>query len=368
MKTKFHFITLLIVILGGVTFVSCSGDDDNDTKDNKETIEGVWALESNPYAVNIDIPWDAAFGETYIKYDKDGTINLYEAYYNKDMKLLHVISDVNTSAYSVDLKNGKLTVTGGPKAGTYTRKNESQVSDIINYEPYRTFKINNAEFKMIKVLGGTFTMGCDNPEGDLTNPEYYGPEHQVTLSTYYIAETETTQGLWMALMDEANPSVNVGFYKPVDNVSWLDCQDFISALNDKTGEKFSLPTEAQWEFAARGGTQSKGYKYAGSDNIRDVAWYLDNSSGVSHVVKSKMPNELGIYDMTGNEVEWCLDGNNKYTSESQIDPVSPPNSGNYMQRGGNMRFNDWMCLPYMRYFGFQSNKIGGVGFRLALAI
>lgn len=368
MKTRFFFSTLLIAFLIGVTFVSCTGDDDNDDNGNKETLVGVWALDSNPYAVNMDIPWDAAFGETYIKYDQDGTINLYEAYYNKNMKLLHVNSDVNTSTFNVELKNGKLIVTGGSKAGTYTRMNESQVSDVINYEPYRIFKINNAEFKMIKVLGGTFTIGSDNPEGESTNPETCGPEHQVTLSTYYIAETETTQGLWMALMDEANPSVNVGFYKPVDNVSWLDCQDFISALNDKTGEKFSLPTEAQWEFAARGGTQSKGYKYAGSDNIRDVAWYMDNSSGVSHVVKSKMPNEIGIYDMSGNLIEWCLDGNNNYTSESQIDPVAPPNSGNYMQHGGSMWHDDWTCIPYIRWFGFQSNRIQCVGFRLALTI
>ena len=368
MNTKLFFSSLLIAIICGVTSVSCSSDDDNGDNGSKDMAEVVWALESNPYPVKMDVPADAALGETYFKYDKDGTIKFYEAYYNKNMKLLHVISDVNTSDVNAEMKNGKMVVTGGSKPGTYTRKSESQVADIINYEPNRTFKINNAEFKMIKVLGGTFTMGCENPEEGVQNPEIFAPEHQVTLSTYYIAETEATQGLWMALMDEANPSVFVGFYNPVDNVSWLDCQQFITKLNDKTGEKFSLPTEAQWEFAARGGSQSKGFTYAGSNNIRDVAWFMDNSSGVTHVVKSKTPNELGIYDMCGNVIEWCLDGNNKYTSESQIDPVAPLNGGNYIMRGGSWKEEAWTCLPYIRWVGFQSNKNYSTGFRLALAI
>jgi len=154
-------------------------------------------------------------------------------------------------------------------------------------------KVGDVSFNMIHVEGGTFEMGDGKDR------------HQVTLSSYYIGETEVTQELWNAVMGN-NPSHFMGENHPVEQISWIDCQNFINKLSQITGKTFSLPTEAEWEFAARGGNKSKGYKYSGSDNIEDVAWFFGNTSS-THDVKTKQPNELGIYDMSGNVWEWCSD-------------------------------------------------------------
>ncbi len=153
-----------------------------------------------------------------------------------------------------------------------------------------TFTINGLSFKMIHVKGGAFVK-----DGKL-----------IKLPDYYIGETPVTQALWTAVRD-SNPSLNVGDENPVENVSYLECGTFIDLLNDSTGEKFTFPTEVQWEFAAIGGMKSKGYQYSGSDNIDEVAWYRDNSDNHTHPVALKKPNELGIYDMTGNVNEFCSD-------------------------------------------------------------
>ncbi|MBQ0015371.1 MAG: formylglycine-generating enzyme family protein, partial [Bacteroidales bacterium] len=150
---------------------------------------------------------------------------------------------------------------------------------------------------MVEVSGGTFKMGATSEQGsDAWNDEK--PVHNVTLSSYYIGLTEVTQELWQAVMG-SNPSYFKGLYRPVENVSWDDCQTFISRLNSLTGKNFRLPTEAEWEFAARGGTKSRGYKYSGSNTLDDVAWHVGNSGDKTHDVGTKAPNELGIYDMSG---------------------------------------------------------------------
>ena len=190
----------------------------------------------------------------------------------------------------------------------------------------KVFTANGVSFKMIAVKGGTFQMGSDDG---------YNAVHQVTLSDYYIGETEVTQELWNAVMG-SNPSYFTGnMQRPVEQVSWIDCQTFISKLNQLTGATFRLPTEAQWEYAARGGNQAQGRLYSGSNTIDNVAWYGSNSSSTTHPVKTKAPNELGIYDMSGNVWEWCSDCYGSYSSAAQTDPTGPSKGSHRVIRGGS---------------------------------
>ena len=157
--------------------------------------------------------------------------------------------------------------------------------------------VNGVSFEMARVEGGTFRMGATSEQEDEADSDET-PVHSVTLSGYYIGKTEVTQALWQAVMG-SNPSRFKGSDLPVECVSWNDCQEFIKKLNRLTGRNFRLPTEAEWEFACRGGNNSRGYKYSGSNDIDNVAWYWDNSGEKTHPVGTKAPNELGIYDMSG---------------------------------------------------------------------
>lgn len=195
-----------------------------------------------------------------------------------------------------------------------------------------TIRIGDVNFVMVKVSGGTFTMGATPEMKDPADDEK--PTHKVTLSSYYIGETEVTQALWKAVMG-SNPSEFKGDDLPVESVSWDDCQTFISRLNALTGKRFRLPTEAEWEFAARGGNQSRHTQYSGSSRIDDVAWYDDNSGWETHPVKTKQPNELGIYDMTGNVWEWCQDWDGRYSSDAQTNPSGASSGAFRVFRGGN---------------------------------
>ena len=160
------------------------------------------------------------------------------------------------------------------------------------------FTVNGVSFEMVRVEGGTFRMGATS-EQEADDWDREKPVHSVTLSSYYIGKTEVTQALWKAVMG-SNPSYFKSDNQPVENVSWNDCHEFIRKLNALTGQNFRLPTEAEWEFACRGGNNSRGYKYSGSNNLGSVAWYDGNSGNKTHPVGTKAPNELGIYDMSGN--------------------------------------------------------------------
>ena len=203
----------------------------------------------------------------------------------------------------------------------------------VNNGSTHTFIANNVMFEMVRVEGGTFTMGATAEQAsDAFSDEL--PTHKVTLSPFLIGKYEVSQTLWLAVMGE-NPSVNTGINLPVDNVTWNECQTFITKLNELTGKNFRLLTEAEWEYAARGGNKSKGYKYSGSNNLGDVAWYIDNSNNTSHAMGTKAPNELGIYDMTGNVMEWVSDWKGSYSSGAQTNPTGP-DSGTYrVNRGGS---------------------------------
>ena len=233
-----------------------------------------------------------------------------------------------------------------------------------------TIKVNGVSFKMVKVKGGSLTLNMELP----ITPQfilYRDSTLDVTLDDYSIGQTEVTQALWQAVMG-SNPSYfssnNVNYNendervfeddlnRPVEWVSWNDCQDFISKLNELTGRHFRIPTEAEWEFAARGGNKTHGYPYAGSENIDEVAWCGENSNSMTHPVGQKMPNELGLFDMTGNVREWCLD----------FEGIRSADGTRYnfrIVRGGSY---------YMNYFVWnrdratQGIRSSGIGLRLAM--
>lgn len=225
-----------------------------------------------------------------------------------------------------------------------------------------TFTVNGTSFKMIHVDGGSYLMGAT--QYDLQAYANETPAHVVTLSPYCIGETEVTQELWTAVMGN-NPSYNADNLQcPVENVSWLDCQSFVDKLNELTGRQFRLPTEAEWEFAARGGIESHGYKYAGSDSIDDVAWYYDFDEQ-THAVGGKAPNELGLYDMSGNVMEWCSDWHGHYKPGLQRNPTGPRNGEYRVCRGGFWESEPSHCTVSYRVPVSPEDHSSGLGFRLA---
>ena len=224
---------------------------------------------------------------------------------------------------------------------------------------------NGISIEMVKVEAGTFMMGA-TPE--MENPfDNEKPTHQVTLTNdYYIGKYEVTQALWQAVMGK-KPSRFKGDNLPVVSVSWNDCQKFISKLNRKTGKKFRLPTEAEWEYAARGGKKSRCYQYSGSNNISDVAWYYNNSCSKTYIAGSKQANELGIYDMSGNVKEWCQDWFGSYSSSSQVNPTGA-NSGSYcVGRGGSWNCVAGSCNPSTRFSFAPDDRYDDLGLRLVLS-
>ena len=225
-------------------------------------------------------------------------------------------------------------------------------------------EVKGITFNMVRVEGGTFDMGATpeqvNPDDDEK------PVHKVTLSSYYIEETEVTQALWQAVMG-SNPSKFKGDNLPVETVSWVDCQTFIERLNTITHRKFRLPTEAEWEFAARGGNKSRHTQYSGSDNLDEVAWYDGISNGKTHPVKSKKANELGIYDMSGNVWERCQDWHDKYDSTPQNNPTGPSSGSYIICRGGGWLYDAEFCRLTYRNVNSPDDRYNSFGLRLVLS-
>ena len=216
---------------------------------------------------------------------------------------------------------------------------------------------------MIRVEGGTFMMGATSEQKEDAGIDEK-PVHQVTLSSFSIGKYEVTQEEWEAVMGN-NPSKFKGVRLSVEQVSWNDCQTFIRKLNQMTGKQFRLPTEAEWEYAARGGSKSRGYKYAGGNVIGSVAWYDDNSGSKTHEVGKKQPNELGLYDMGGNVWEWCQDWYGSYSSSSQTNPKGPSSGSSRVYRGGSWLFNARYCRVSDRYNGTPVDRYSNLGLRLA---
>jgi len=243
-----------------------------------------------------------------------------------------------------------------------------------------TETIKGVSFDMLYVEGGTFMMGATEEQGD----DAYGyekPVHSVTLSDYYIGKFEVTQGLWEEVMGTTiheqrikaghSSTYGVGSDYPMYYVNWEEAQEFCTRLGQLTGKNYALPTEAQWEYAARGGVKSRGYKYSGSNTIGNVAWYRDNSSSSTHPVATKQPNELGLYDMSGNVWEWCSDWYDwygYYSSESQSNPTGPSTGSRRVLRGGSWSFNARSCRVSNRLYSYPSSRYFNSGFRVVLLL
>jgi formylglycine-generating enzyme required for sulfatase activity len=235
---------------------------------------------------------------------------------------------------------------------------------------------------LVLVEGGSFMMGSEKGEKGSCDDEH--PLHEVRLSAYHISKYPVTQAQWQAVMGnnpshfkEAltmvrlmsmmhNQSHFKGDTRPVENVSWEDCQEFIKKLNQLTGKQYRLPTEAEWEYAARGGNKSRGYTYSGSDNLDEVGWYDENSGDETHAVGQKKPNELGLYDMSGNVWEWCNDwyDSDYYGKSPTSNPQGASSGSSRVNRGGSLRNDAQNCRSVLRYDDTPSSRYGNLGFRL----
>ena len=214
------------------------------------------------------------------------------------------------------------------------------------------------EIEMVFVQGGTFQMGSNDGES------YEKPVHTVTVSDFYIGKTEITQKQWRDIMGN-NPSYYTNCDNcPVEQVSWDDIQDFLQKLNQKTDKSYRLPTEAEWEYAAKGCNKSKGYTFSGSNSLGDVAWFNDNSGSKTHPVAQLQPNELGVYDMSGNVWEWCSDWYGDYVGYAQTNPKGPASGSSRVLRGGGWGGTLQFCRAASRNRINPDYRDSPVGFRL----
>lgn len=236
----------------------------------------------------------------------------------------------------------------------------------------RAYTVNGVRFIVQYVKGGTFMMGA-TPEQEKSAYNVEKPAHEVTLDDFYIGRYEVTQDLWIAVMGEDSLLTRTwnrygrGDNYPAYMVSWDDCKIFIEKLRKLTGAKFRLPTEAEWEYAARGGVKSKNYKFSGSNDANDVSWYNRSIPKYGPMpVGMKLPNELGIYDMSGNVWEWCEDVFGRYTEEPQINPIRNSPGVNHVLRGGSWTRSSRLSRVSNRGYNKTDARYNYNGFRLVM--
>lgn len=239
----------------------------------------------------------------------------------------------------------------------------------------RVFHVNHIPFKMVFVKGGDMQLGCNENRDDSCKTTET-PAHTVTLTDFYIGETEITQSQWMAVMGrDNNPSYWKGNTLPVERVSWAECQRFVNRLNKylarelPEGYRFALPSEAQWEYAARGGEKSAGTRYSGGNSLNVLAWFYSNSNERTHDVRIKTANELGLFDMSGNVWEWCqdwFDGNYYAENQDWKDPLNKQESTHYVLRGGSWNYAEPYSRCATRNYGSLHTRYEDCGFRIAL--
>ena len=273
-----------------------------------------------------------------------------------------------TSRQTVTISEGQTASISGSLTSSTSSSSTNALSSNSSSPSGNTITIpvkNGINIEMVKVEAGSFNMGATPEMQDPDTDEK--PVHRVTLTNnYYIGKYEVTQALWKIVMG-SNPSNSKGDNLPVENVSWNNCQKFISKLNKLTGKSFRLPTEAEWEYAARGGNKSRGYQYSGSNTIGDVAWYDGNSGSKTHAVGTKQPNELGAFDMTGNVWEWCQDWHGRYSSSPQTNPTGAVSGSGRVYRGGSRCYPAGYCRCSCRFDGTPDFRNGDLGLRLVLS-
>ena len=277
-------------------------------------------------------------------------------------------SGYTTSRQTVTISEGQTASVSGSLTSSTSSSNANTLSSSGSSLSGNALTIpvkNGINIEMVKVEAGSFDMGATS---EMQNPySDEKPVHRVTLTNnYYVGKYEVTQALWQAVMG-SNPSKFKGADLPVEQVSWNDCQDFVSKLNAMTGKRFRLPTEAEWEYAARGGKKSRGYQYSGSNTLGDVAWYYDNSGNKTHAVGTKQPNELGIYDMTGNVWEWCQDWYDSYSSSPQTNPTGAASGSGRVRRGGGWFYSAGFCRSSFRGYYTPDYRFSILGLRLVLS-
>ena len=350
MKTRLLFIIAATMLLFG-----CNKDRDlNELK--FEITNEEWTISGTTATLTADYSWSGEIVSIAMEVSEDEDF-------------------ANANSFEASVSGNSLAVTAtGLKAETkYYYRIIIDTGSVTFESETRTFEtlktifsltVNGVIFEMVYVEGGTFDMGATTEQGsDAESDEK--PVHSVTLDGYYIGKCEVTQELWEAVMG-SNPSHFKGAQNPVENVSWNDCQEFISMLNSLTGRTFRLPTEAEWEYAARGGNQSRHYKYSGSNNIFDVAWHDGDSGDKTHAVGTKTANELGIYDMSGNVIEWCSDWYGDYRRRAQTNPQGPSSGSARVLRGGSWGGDARSCRVSFRNYGGPGGSFHAIGLRLVL--
>jgi hypothetical protein len=345
-------------------FVSCNLLDDNKEIFTKKPTINSNTSKSDSTRITIDINISSD-GESSIS-EKGVCWSTHENPTINDAKLVYEGDACN---FSITIENLNPRTTYYLCAYAKNKKGISYSNTIINktLDNY-IYKIGDVKFKMIFVEGGDSNPLTNNYDVEAYNAE--SPVHSVSLNSFYIGETLVTQGLWKAVMGSlptGTTGYGVGNEYPLYNISYNDIvNNFLPKLNELTGKTFRLPYEAEYEYAAKGGILSKGYKYAGNDSINDVAWFLSNSNTSTQPVKLKRPNELGIYDLSGNIWEWCNDYYAYYSSSSQTNPTGPTTGTTRVLRGGCWFSNSKGCRNSCRYYYDPSLPYLYGGLRLVL--
>jgi len=299
------------------------------------------------------LPINAQSGSMRGDVNQDGGVDITDATVLINYLLTGDDTDVNLIMADVD-NSGAVDISDATTLINFLLNGEWPEEPYELPEPI-TFTVSGVSFQMMLVEGGTFTMGGRDDDPRARPWEF--PAHEVTLSDYYIGVTEVTQELYKAVMS-SNPSwftstngYSTNLKRPVENITFANAQSFITKLNQKTGKTFRLITEAEWEYAARGGRASQGYMFPGSDNVDEVAWHSGNTDDITSPVAQKLPNELGLYDMGGNVEEWCADWYGLYTDAAQTNPTGPTSGTTRVVRGASWDQAWYSCRPSARHDG-----------------